>query len=145
MAYVSVADALAITGTTLDAEAIRRAQYLIELSTNRTEAASGDMSERDLYWLKLATAFQASYIDSHPEVYAGMDISYLTQGDVSISFRSRSESIWLAPMARKALNNVSWMRNRSVLVNSQFQRGSIDADVSDYVDADSDDGDWEPL
>lgn len=136
--FVTTDDVLRITGTAVSNDQITVAQHIIEMASNRRSKASGDMTSRDLHWLKLAVAYQSAYIDKHDELFTMADVESLSQGDFSVSFRGNAEEALIAPLARKALKNVTWMRSRSILLNSHFQRGSIDADRQGYADRDTD-------
>lgn len=136
MPYASVAEVNTYTGVSVSAAAVTKAQTLIELYSNRTEASSGTMSARDLYWLKLATAYQAAYMDAHPELFNLMDAKSYSQGDISISFRDNSDATMIAPLAKRALQTLSWNRSRSVTLSSDFvlNEDIINADEVEYHD-----------
>lgn len=121
MAYASVQDVNTYTGASVDSAAVTRAQAIVELYSNRTESASGHFTTRDLQWLKLAVCYQAAYADANPEATTLMDVSSYAQGDISIAFRDGgSDGAVLAPLARRALNKLSWTGSRSVSITTGF-------------------------
>lgn len=120
MALTTVADVSTYTGVTVDSSAVAQAQFIIELFSNRTEAASGSFTDRDSYWMKMAVAYQAAYMDSHPEVFNLMDVNSINQGDLSVNFKKDASFAIVAPLARMALARTSWSRTRSIRVNSDF-------------------------
>lgn len=141
MAYVTVSQVKDMTGVTISSSGIIKAQTIIEMFSNRTEAEGADVSDRDLYWLRLATAYQAAYMDSHPELYELMNVNVLIQGDLHVNFKQDRRNMLVAPMADVALKNISWMRSRSISMNSPFQHGSVESDTL----ATDDDEDWSNL
>jgi len=115
-----------VSGVSVSADILRRAQTVIDLICGR-ELDDAKLNERvntrDLGRLKLAVAYQAAWMDAHPEVFSTMDVASIDQDDLNVKFRDNPEAQLLAPLAKMALSRVSW-RNRgmaSVSVNSAFQ------------------------
>lgn len=122
-----------ITGVSVDREALQRAQHIIEMYGNRTEADTTNYSASQLHWLKLAVSYQAAYMDSHPEIFSQSDLESISQGDIRADFKGEQ---WLAPLARRALRRVGWTGTRSIGVSSDFTRNY-------YLTDDA--GEWQPL
>ena len=145
MALVTVAEVKAATGVELKSSAIAMAQNVIEMTVNRTEAASGDMGARDLRNLKLAVMYQAAYMDSHPDLMSLMDVNSVGQGGLNVGFKSAEHTL-IAPLARMAIRKLSWVRNRSLQVNTDFQRSTVDYDESMLaIDEEDDALNWEAI
>lgn len=141
--FVTVDDVRDITGVTVNNEQVLMAQHVIELAINRRSLSSGDMTKRDLHYLKLAVAYEAAYIDGHPEIFVQMDFQQLSQGDIFVGLNKGGQP-YLAPLAKLAIQKLTWTRTRSIQVNSHFQRSSVDADNAAYADRDDDD-DWSAI
>ena len=123
-------DVQANTGVSVSTDTIKRAQAIIDLicgrDLNDSSVVSG-LSMRDQSRLKLAVAYQAAWMDAHPEVFSTMDVESIDQDDLNVKFRANSEAQLLAPLAKMALSRVSW-RNRgmaSVSVRSVFQNRTV--------------------
>jgi hypothetical protein len=110
--YASVEDVKSITGVSVDATAVKRAQTVIEAYTGKPEADV--LHTNDQHRLQIATAYQAAYADSHPELFNMMDVSSFNQGDLGMSFKDDETNALVAPMARMALKGLSWFRPRSI-------------------------------
>lgn len=122
----TVEDVQTNTGVSVASETIRRAQAIIDLVCGReldnTEVMTG-LSLRDRNRLKLAVAYQAAWMDSHPEVFSTMNVESVNQDDLAVRFRDDPEAQLLSPLAKMALSRVSWRKRGmgSVSVNSVFQ------------------------
>jgi len=122
----TVEDVQSNTGVSVGSETIRRAQTIIDLVCGRDlgdAKIAEQVGARDLGRLKLAVAYQAAWMDSHPEVFSTMDVSEINQDDLDVKFRGDSEAQLIAPLAKMALKRVSWRKRgmASVSVNSVFQ------------------------
>lgn len=149
MAYCTPSDVLVHTGVSTDADTIVIAQSMIELFTNRTEPASGsvDVSDRDLYWLKLATCYQVAFMESNTNLFTQGNIKQISQGDLMMTFSGSGAGSALtslvAPLARKALERCTWTRVRSVRVGSDTVSNHDFPEVENWVD--EDEAEWEPM
>ena len=123
---VSVDETKTLTGVTLATSDIFRAQALVEMYAKCDLSNLGAYGPRDRRWLVRGVAYQAAWMDSHPEVFATMDVGSLSQVGMSVSFRSDRNAAFMAPLARRALHNLSWMRSRSVTIKSKVASASDD-------------------
>lgn len=123
MTMATVDEVTSLTGMNIGEADIAIAQSIVELTCGRAEA---DLKPRDQRWMKMAVAYQAAWMASHPEVFSTMDVSSMSQTDMSVVFRNDREAVYLAPLARKALRRVSWRGTRSIQVGSDFQSGKVD-------------------
>ena len=133
----TIEDVQRTTGVSVAADVLRRAQTVIDLLCGR-ELDDPKLNERvntrDLGRLKLAVAYQAAWMDAHPEVFSTMDVASIDQDDLNVKFRDDSEAQLVAPLAKMALSRVSWRKRgmASISVNSAFQQRH-------YVE------DWRPI
>lgn len=110
--WASTDDVLNITGTVVTDTVLNVANSVITVYCNRSEEASAGMGVRDLYWLTQATAWQAKWVASVPDYGLQVQHSTLQQDGMSIGHRAEWE-INLAPMAARALKNLSWKADRT--------------------------------
>jgi hypothetical protein len=114
MAWATTAETLAYTRITVAQEEIDAAQAMIELFADVTEASSdaGNISPKNLRLLKLAVAYQAAWMTSQPDLFTRTDVGLMTQDGISFTSPHANSSI-LAPMAKRAIDRLSWKRNRN--------------------------------
>lgn len=112
--FAEVADITAITGVTVDEGERTRAAIVIETLTGLIESVDRpDISDRDRYYLKLATAFQAAWMHDHPDLYSREDVTSASQDGESVTFRNVNAHV-LAPLARNAIRRLSWRGIRAI-------------------------------
>jgi hypothetical protein len=113
MAWATEANVLALTGKTVTAQTVAEASAVIDIYANRTEDASGGMSPRDLGWLTRACAFQAAWMPTQPGYHQRNSYSEITQDGMQIIY-GKEWQISLAPLAARALKNLSWKATRTL-------------------------------
>lgn len=126
---VSAEQVETITGNAVSATTLRQAQNLLEVYAKRL-FATDTLSTRDLRYVQQAVAYQAVWVEAHPEVFVQGDYTSVSQADLSVTPRD-SKSPWLAPLARAALKRCSWMGARSILVKSHFTSNTEDPLLTD--------------
>lgn len=117
--WCTAADVLNFTGVTVTDQQALNGQALIELAQGFVGGLPDDVwvSPRDLEWLKRATAYQCVWMLSQPALFTRMDFTALNQdGESSIL---RDSALYLSPLARKAIQRLSWKGTRSVSVRGQ--------------------------
>lgn len=114
MAWASAAETLSYTGITVSQDTLDSAQAMIELFSDVTEASSdaGLISPKNLRLLKLAVAYQAAWMTSQPDLFTRSDVGLMTQDGISFTSPHANSGI-LAPMAKRAVDRLSWRRNRN--------------------------------
>lgn len=138
--WATVADVSSLTGVTVSST--DKANAVIELHTGRlyTDAVTRT-GARDLEWMRRACAYQAAWQASQPDMYARLDLNGVNQEGRAVGLKEHA--LVLAPLARKALARVSWLKSRSLHVRSPFQDGLGPAVLGGpIVDYDDDDGGW---
>lgn len=122
--WATVQDVLNYTGVTVDDVDISMAQGIIDLFSETTSesalnedgSSTGIISRKNLRYLKMATAYQAAWMQEHPDVFSNIDTSTYSEDGISATQANTSAHI-LAPLARRALHRVTWLRpNRSVKI-----------------------------
>ncbi len=114
-------DVLTFTGETVTDAQVLRAQAIIDMFTARTYDAAPRIGTRDLYWLKLAVAYQAAWMLSQPDLYSRLDFATISAGSRPVELKE--DTLRIAPFAAKALRRVSWLRSRSLHVRTPFTDG----------------------
>lgn len=146
MVWATAADVVTYTGTSLStypasAAALTLANTTITIYCNRTEAASASMSDRDLLALRMATSFQAAWLCQQDDYLTRVNFESSTIDGESVRFSGEQQQN-LAPMARRALRNLSWKAARTLSIPDigvPLGGGSI----IDFLDESSDEsGSW---
>lgn len=123
--WATPADVVTITGVTgvavTDALVIQ-ANAVIEMHAGRTYAtAKATTGTRDAEWMKRAVAYQAAWMLSQPDMFTRLEMEAISATGRPVPIRE--SALTLAPLARRALKRVSWLKSRSVHVRSQWQDG----------------------
>lgn len=136
MSWATAEDVYTITGREASPEALAVAQVFIEIFAGTTEVASEDglISTTNLRMLRNAVAFQAVWLDSHPDVLDAMDVEGVSQDGLNAQYANANAHL-LAPMATRCLNRLSWRREirtrRSHAMRLAADRGNRDSAVRD--------------
>lgn len=140
--WVTIGQVLTITNQSVTQDQIDQAQGIIDIVTRRTIADQNRIRARDLAWLQKATAFQAVWMASQPDIFSKTAYASVSQDGFSATPRNKS-SLYLGPLAERALKNCSWLRSRSLRVKTAF----IDGNNSESLDPENDDSIliWEPM
>lgn len=141
MAWATAANVLALTGKTATDAQVAEASAVIDIYANRTEDASASMTARDLGWLQRATAFQAAWMPLQPGYHQRNSYSEITQDGMQIVY-GKEWQVSLAPLAARALKNLSWKVSRTErVVNVRVPHGQGDFLNEQYDQYDS----WVPF
>ena len=139
--WATAADVLSLTGATVTDSQLTQANGAIELHAGRlyTDAVTRT-GTRDIEWVRRACAYQAAWMLSQPDMFARLDYTEVGK-ERGTPTKVTATAMTLAPLARRALGRVSWLRSRSLHVRAPFQDGlgSLSTAIIDY---DDDDGGW---
>lgn len=147
MAWATTSDVITYTGINATAAQVEQAQAVVEMFADTTEDASdaGNISEKNLRLLKLAVAYQASWITQHPDAFTSMDASSVSQDQVSATFTHANAGI-LAPLAKRCIDRLSWKRIRPLRIGARSQAGHIPRTMNlTSAVMDDDDPRWQPM
>jgi hypothetical protein len=138
MAWATIADTLSYTSITVTQDDIDSAQAMIELFADVTEASSDAslISAKNLRMLKLAVAYQAAWMTSQPDLFTRSDVGLMTQDGISFTSPHANSGI-LAPMAKRALDRLSWRRNRNQRIRPYLPNNVWSGDWSDPTNNDA--------
>lgn len=151
MSWATPEETLTWTGATVTPPELEMAQAIVEEFAGTTEEASdaGRISSANLRRLKKAVAFQAAYMQQHPDVFSAMDIKAMAEGSGSgmrIDLASET-AVFLAPMVRQILRRLSWFAARSIRVRppNRTARARIEQRYLPPGFTTDDSGCWEEL
>ena len=143
MGWATADDVYTITGRQASVENLALAQTMIEIFSGTTEFASDDglIASRNLRMLTSAVAFQAIWLDTHPDALDAMDVEGVSQDGLNAQYATANAHL-LAPLAQRCISRLSWFkeirisRARSA---AAADRGNRDSAVRDDQFA------WAPL
>jgi len=115
MSWATAANVLALTGKTVTEQQVAEASAVITVYANRTVDASGSMTPRDLNTLAQATSFQTAWQIVQPGYHQRSSYTQTTQDGFSVVY-GKEWQISLAPLAARALKNLSWKVSRTVRI-----------------------------
>lgn len=110
MAWADLDDVLALAGDIGVTQAqIELAQDMVEVFAGTTEEASTNdlISSTNLRLLSRAVAYQAIFVQAHPDVLTVMDTTSVSQDGLSAEW-SHANAHLLAPMAWRCIKRLSW-------------------------------------
>lgn len=131
--FATVAQILATVKKNVTEDTRDLAAQAIELHTGLIEAVERkDISDRDRYWLMLATSYQAAWLLTQPDYLERNAVSAVTQNGQSAT-AGNPDWLTLAPMARKALKRMSWRGVRTVSTQTGRRR-VVNVNDDEYED-----------
>jgi len=138
MAWATTAETLSYTGIAVGQDNIDAAQVMIEIFADVTEASSdaGNISPKNLRLLKLAVAYQAAWMTSQPDLFTRTDVGLMTQDGISFTSPHANSGV-LAPMAKRAIDRLSWRRNRNQRIRPMQPNNVTTGDWSDPTNDDA--------
>lgn len=144
MAWATTDDVSTITGITVTSAQLAQAHGVVELHAGRTQDQPTDtMRARDLGWLKRAVCWQAVWQKEQAGYTTRVSATRIAQDGVDVTLGPAGGE--LAPLAARALRNLSWKGTRSIRV-AHPGRALAHPDLIDYA-SDYSDGThrWTPL
>lgn len=140
--WATTADVYAKTGKTVDGVARTVAVGIIESVVGLIEEVDrDDISDRDRYYLKLATCYEAAFVADNPDLFSRLDVTSASQDGESAAFRN-VDSHLLGPLARKAIRRLSWVGRRVAYPGGGLTTArSLNVNSEEYEDT----LDWRPI
>lgn len=136
--WATIEDVLNITGVdiTLTPEKLNAANSIVQLHTGVLDTAT--VHTRDAEWLRQAVAWQAAWAAGQADLQQRSSATSVSQDGLSATLKDEAAVI-LAPAARRAIKNLSWMGSRSVLMSRRAtgHRKTTDVDPPDHA--------WSPI
>lgn len=142
-AWAQDSDVASITGITVDDGTILAAQSIVENVCHRLFGI-GKFRARDTEWLRKAVAYQAAWMSFQPDLFFRVQASNVSGDGQSATSRTKAD-VYLAPLAGKAIKNLSWMKSRSLRAQTPFMDGARAYAPLDPALADDSNLDWGPM
>jgi hypothetical protein len=133
--WATAADVASLTGATVTDPQLTQANAAIELHAGRLYVdAVTRTGTRDIEWMRRACAYQAAWMLAQPDMFTRLEMQAISATGRPVPIIA--SALTLAPLARRALNRVSWFRSRSLHVRSPFQDGlgPLSTAIVDYDD-----------
>lgn len=134
-AWCSLVDVELITGRTVANASLSKALFDIEIACGRLFQYLTDevLCDDDEDWLKRAIAHQAVFIDERPDKDVANDLTAMsTLGGGS---SPTPDGLVVAPMARRALNQLSWVGARTIRIGQVSGASPLDSTLGDIEGA----------
>lgn len=113
MTWATTGETLTYTGIEVTTAEINQAQFIVELFADVTEDAA--ISTKNLRLLKMAVAYQAAYITDTPDLFTHVDVTTMLQDGLQFT-RFGANGTILAPLAKRAIDRLSWRRNTNLRI-----------------------------
>jgi hypothetical protein len=140
--FASITDVQTITGVIVTDVDRNTAANVIEMLTGLIEeVARTDISDRDRYWLKLATAYQTAFVAATPDFRERLAVSSYSDSGQSMTLMDRDAHI-LAPLARRAIKRLSWRGPRGINIGAIAGSSNVTDVTSEAYD---DSLPWTPM
>jgi hypothetical protein len=130
-----------ITGVAVTDAQLGQAQASIEMFSNRIYPDTERMRVRDLYWLRMAVAYQAAWEAGQFDLNTRLDANQVQQDGIVANLDGRAMS--LGPRAKQALQRCSWMRSRTIHLQTPFESGGRYSNA--LAEAADEQQDWSPM
>ncbi|WP_328937679.1 hypothetical protein OG288_15840 [Streptomyces tauricus] len=148
MSWPTISETQTWTGATVTQPELEMAQVIVELFAGTTELASdaGRIRSKNLRLLKLAVAYQAAFMQEHPDLFTSMDMTEMAEGSGSgMSISLTAYGVFLAPLAKTCIGQLSWRGTRAIRVRSRNDRVRRRIEDQSRGMGNSDTCGWEPL
>lgn len=116
MAWATTDEATGYVGVAVSSEQLATAQPVIDIWSGLEWTVNFEttrLKSRDLYLLKLAVSYQAKWMADQIDVLNRTDVESVTQDGMSFK-NAHVDAQLLAPMAKRALDRVSWRKARTI-------------------------------
>lgn len=139
-AWATTDDVLSLTGSTVTDAQLAQANAVLELHSGRLYVdAVTRTGTRDIEWMRRACAYQAAWMLSQPDMFGRIDISQVAQEGRAVGLKDHA--LVMAPLAKRALARVSWLKSRSLHARAPFEdglgsAGPLGGPIIDYDDWD---------
>lgn len=146
--WATIGQVYSLTGQVVTLSNVLDAQEVVEIHCGRTFESTDLFKARDIVWLRKAVAYQAIWMPLQPGYFERHTIKETIQDGAQVVFAGSNEPantglFMLAPLAMRALKNLSWMGSTSI----KFRRprfGPRPLSASEYRYNDDHEG-WRPL
>jgi hypothetical protein len=110
--WTTVQKVKSLTRKTVTDDDIDAAEATLATTHGLIPGVERKLSDRDAYFLSLATAYQAAWMTANPDLHERLDVNTASQDGQSATFGP--DALVLAPLARRALRRLSWRGTRTI-------------------------------
>lgn len=146
MAWATEAEVLSVTGVVVTTAQLAQADSVITIFANRTTDAV--LSDRDLYWLKQATCWQAAWQKDQAGYATRHAVTEVTQDGMQLVYSGGDvpnlASITLSPLAQRALKNTSWKGSRTLRITTVAEE-TLSVNTNYRLESNDDLFPWQPI
>lgn len=142
-AWATASDVVEITQVEVDDPTIMAAQNIVESVCHR-RYKQVLMRKSDLEWLRKAVSYQAAWMSFQPDLFFRSGTSN-TAGDGQSQTLNTKADTYLAPLAGRAIKNLTWMKSRGLRVRTPFLDGDRSVGPLDAALADDSNLPWERM
>jgi len=135
--WATAADVTSLTGTTVTDTQLGMANAAVELHAGRLYSAAATTGSKDVEWMRRACAYQAVWMLAQPDIFTRLELEAVAASGRPVPITPTALTV--APLARRALGRVSWLKSRSLHVRSPFQ-DAMALGLTGIRDYDDDDG-----
>ncbi|HEX8106102.1 MAG TPA: hypothetical protein VF516_00175 [Kofleriaceae bacterium] len=142
--WATIETVFAVTRREVSEDDLALAQSIIEdfAGTDVDFTDDSAIGTRNQRYLRKAVCWQAAWLSTHPDALDAMDVTGVSGDGVSAQ-HATDTAAFMAPMARRCLNRVTW-RNGPIRIRPGRRAGVVDS--GDRDDAVRDDAFvWSPL
>lgn len=111
--WATLAEVYDITTTEVTERQLIDAQRTIDIYAGRTYDLADKLGAKDLYWLKQAVAHQAAWQPGQAGLSTRQQVAGFSQDGLAANYTAEW-NISLAPLAARAIKNLSWKGSRTV-------------------------------
>lgn len=132
--WATVAEVFTATGRNVTQMTRDLAAQSIEMHTGLIEdVVRVDITDRDRYWLKLTTAYQAVWIAAQPDYLERSAVMSVSQDGQSVT-GANPDWLTLSPQARKCIKRLSWRGVRTVSIQ-RADRTALNVNSEEFDDS----------
>lgn len=106
-------DVLTLTGASATAAQVAAADGVVTIYVNRESTASASMAPRDLASIRAAICWQTPWQAGQPDYLTRSQFDSVNQDGLSVQTSAQWAKL-LAPLAARALKNLSWKGSRTL-------------------------------
>ncbi|WP_433242534.1 hypothetical protein [Actinomadura nitritigenes] len=122
------------TGAVVEGADVTRAEFIVGLFADADpEDTTSTISAKNRRLLRAATAYQAAWMQQHPDVFSNLDADSVRQDGVDVSHSHQNAGV-LAPLAKRSIDRLSWRRSRSLRTDQDLRRFPKDSVFYDIFD-----------
>jgi hypothetical protein len=122
MTWCTPEEASDIVGSAVSQNELNAAQSVLDIFSGITYTPTRNLLSRDLRMLKLALAYQAKWMADQIDVLNRSDVDNVNQDGMSFK-NAHADAQLLAPLAKRALDKVSWRKARTIVPRLHRNRG----------------------